>query len=68
MQFSPSTSTIWLTAKEAAAYAKFRPATLRRAVRAGHLRAFRINDQRHVRFRVEDLDAWLSASPIEAKG
>jgi hypothetical protein len=28
------------------------------------LQSFRIDGGRHVRFRVEDLDAWLSSSPV----
>lgn len=56
--------TIWLTPKEAEAYAKCDVVTLRRAVKAGRLHAFTINGGNRVRFRVEDLDRWLLSSPI----
>ena len=55
--------TVWHTYKTAAAYLQIRPITLKRAVDAGKLRAFRL--QRAVRFRLEDLDAWLTASPVQ---
>ena len=55
--------TIWFTPKEAAEHARCDVATLRRAVRAERLQAYRVNDGRHVRFRVEDVDNWLFASP-----
>jgi excisionase family DNA binding protein len=64
MQASP-VPTVWLTFKEAAAYTKFAQITLRRAMKSGALRAFRL--QRAVRFRQSDLDAWASANPIEAR-
>jgi excisionase family DNA binding protein len=54
--------TVWHTYRSAAEYTQVRPITLKRAVDAGKLRAFRL--QRAVRFRAEDLDAWLSANPI----
>lgn len=57
-------TTIWLTPKLAAAYAKVDEVTLRRAVQRGALRAFRVNGGRRVRYRVEDLDTWLKASPV----
>lgn len=57
-------TTIWLKPKDAESYAKCDVATLRRAVKAGRLQAFKINGGKRVRFRVEDLDRWLSSSPI----
>jgi len=57
----------WLKPREAAEYCRVDPVTLRRAVAAGRLQAFRIDGGRHVRFRVEDLDAWLSSSPVEVR-
>lgn len=55
----------WLTPKLAAAYCHVEPVTLRRAVQRGALVAFRINGGRSVRYRVVDLDRWLSAHPVE---
>jgi excisionase family DNA binding protein len=57
--------TSWLTPREAAAYARCDVVTLRRAVRRGALQAFRVNGGRRVRFRVEDLDRWLSSAPVQ---
>ncbi len=57
-------STVWLTAKEAAQYARVDPVTLRRAVKAGRLQAFRVNGGTRVRFRAADIDHWLAASPV----
>jgi excisionase family DNA binding protein len=57
-------STRWLTAREAGEYARVSTATLRRAVRRGALRAFRVNNGFRVRFRAEDLDSWLAANPV----
>ena len=60
--------TVWLTPKQAAEHAKVNPITLRRAVNAGTLPAYRVNGGRLLRFRVEDLDTWLSASPVVREG
>jgi excisionase family DNA binding protein len=57
-------TTIWLTAREAAVYVRVDVVTLRRAVKAGRLQSFRLNCGRHIRFRVEDLDRWLAATPV----
>lgn len=54
----------WLTPKLAAAYCHVDAVTLRRAVKRGALQAFRVNGGRSVRFRVQDLDLWLSAHPV----
>lgn len=59
--------TTWLTPKEAEAYAKCDVATLRRAVKAGRLQAFRVNGGARVRFRAEDIDQWLASSPVWEK-
>ena len=64
MQASP-VPTVWLTFKEAAAYTKLAQITLRRAMRAGALRAFKL--RKVVRFRQNDLDAWLSTTPVEVR-
>jgi excisionase family DNA binding protein len=53
-----SNAQTWLTAAEAADYARVNVVTLRRAVRAGTLLAFRVNDRRNLRFRRSDLDVW----------
>lgn len=58
-------TTVWLSPKLAAAYAKVDVVTLRRAVQRGVLQAFRINGGTRVRYRAVDLDAWLTSSPVE---
>jgi excisionase family DNA binding protein len=55
-------TTPWLKIQEAAAYAKVSEPTIRREVRGGRLAAYRVGGRKCLRFRVEDLDAWLSAS------
>ena len=55
----------WLTAAEAADYARVNVVTIRRAVQRGRLVAFRVNAGRNLRFRRSDLDAWLASSPVE---
>ena len=57
----------WFVPREASAYAKVSAATLKRAVKAGTLQAFRVNGGRLLRYRREDLDAWLAASPVQEK-
>ncbi|HEY2434611.1 MAG TPA: helix-turn-helix domain-containing protein [Vicinamibacterales bacterium] len=61
---SAPNATVWLTPKEAETYARCDVATLRRAVRANKLQAYRVNGGRRVRFRAVDLDRWLEAAPI----
>lgn len=56
----------WLTAAEAAAYAKVNAVTLRRAVKAGYLPAFRVNGGRHVRFRIEGRGSLACAARANA--
>ena len=46
----------WLTPREASDYARVTPITLKRAVNAGTLPAFRVNGGRLLRYRREDLD------------
>ena len=58
--------TTWLKPKEAASHAKVDAVTLRRAVKAGRLSAYRVNCGRRVRYRQEDVDRWLTVSPVEA--
>jgi excisionase family DNA binding protein len=52
----------WLTAKEAAAYAKVGVDSIYLGVKRKKLRAARINGQQHLRFLAEWIDAWLIAS------
>ena len=59
-------STVWLTPKQAESYAKCDVATLRRAVKRGALRAFRVNGGRRIRFRATDLDAWLQSHEVRS--
>jgi excisionase family DNA binding protein len=59
--------TKWFTPREASDYAKVNPITLKRAVKAGTLQAFRVNGGRLLRYRQEDLDAWLATSPVQEK-
>ena len=56
----------WLTVQQAAERASINAATIRRAVKRGDLPAFRIAQGRLVRLRVEDVDAWLSTTPVKA--
>lgn len=58
--------TNWLTPKQAEAYAKCDVATLRRAVKRGALRAFRVNGGRRIRFRAADIDEWLQSSEVRS--
>ena len=57
-------TTVWLTPKQAAEHAKVNPITLRRAVKAGTLPAYRVNCGRLLRFRAGDIDQWLATSPV----
>ena len=59
---SSSTSTIWLTLTEAAAHTKYSKPTLRRAVRHGQLRVFK--PTKDLRFRLEDLEAWMTRGNV----
>ncbi len=59
-----SQPTVWLTLPEAAQFARVHKNTVRRAVRRGRLKAFRLNNERDWRFRQQDLDTWLTASPV----
>jgi excisionase family DNA binding protein len=56
--------TVWFNPREAAAYARCNVVTLRRAVRRGLLRAYRVNGGHKVRYRAQDLDRWLESSPV----
>lgn len=52
-------TTPWLKIEEAAAYARVSQPTIRREVKGGRLKAYRVGGKRALRFRVEDVDAWL---------
>jgi excisionase family DNA binding protein len=56
----------WLTASEAAAYLKVKPRSLLLWVRQGKLQAYALSGtkRRVWRFRKEDLDSALFASPV----
>jgi excisionase family DNA binding protein len=56
----------WLTASEAAAYLRVKPRTLLLWVRQGKLQAYALSGtkRRIWRFRKEDLDSALLASPV----
>jgi excisionase family DNA binding protein len=56
----------WLTASEAAGYLKVKPRSLLLWVRQGKMRAYALSGtkRRIWRFRKEDLDAALFASPV----
>ncbi len=56
----------WLTASEAAAYLKVKPRSLLLWVRQGKLQAYALSGtkRRIWRFRKEDLDSALLASPV----
>jgi excisionase family DNA binding protein len=51
----------WLTAKEAAAYAKCGVQSIYNGVKRKRLRAARMNGSRELRFLAEWIDAWLIA-------
>lgn len=61
--------TTWLTAAEAAAYAKVSAWTIRQAVKSGELEAFAVGKGgRSYRLRAEDIDTWMQATPHEPGG
>jgi excisionase family DNA binding protein len=65
---STLTPSDWLTAAEAAAYLKVKPRSLLLWVRQGKLPAYALSGtkRRVWRFRKEDLDSALRASPVIA--
>ena len=50
----------WWTAENTAAYASVAVATVYRAARCGRLRGYKLNRARVWRFRLADVDQWLS--------
>ena len=67
---SAEASTPWKTIGSAAVYASVSPATVKREIRAGRLRAYKVGG-RLVRLHVSDLDAWLRSrqaiEPVKSK-
>lgn len=58
--------TTWLTAKEAAAYAKVSLWTVRQAVTNGDLQAYAVGGGgRSYRLKAADVDAWMESTPHE---
>jgi excisionase family DNA binding protein len=58
----------WLTIEQAAEHAQCGVSTLRREVRAGHLRAFRLAGRKALRFRTSDVDLWVEAGEVVPVG
>jgi excisionase family DNA binding protein len=58
--------TPWLTADEAAAYAKCSTKTISRAAARGDLRAVRLSGSHRLRLRREWLDRWLDTDAPDA--
>jgi excisionase family DNA binding protein len=54
----------WLSLRDAATYAAVSSATIQRAVKRGALKAYRVNGERLLHFRVGDLDQWLSSHEV----
>lgn len=64
-------STPYLTYREAVTYTRCSYGSLSRAVASGRLKAFRITTgagAKRVMFRVADLDAFLTATPVKPSG
>jgi excisionase family DNA binding protein len=58
---------MWLTVKEGADYLRVHPQTLRRWIKAGKVRVYRIN-RRIIRFRKEDLDSFIEREGRSSRG
>ncbi|HXG89542.1 MAG TPA: helix-turn-helix domain-containing protein [Vicinamibacterales bacterium] len=59
----------WLTATDAATYLSVHTATLRRAIKAGALRAARVSGRTAIRIRRSWLDEYMEATstPVEVE-
>ncbi|WP_442932922.1 helix-turn-helix domain-containing protein [Mycobacterium kyogaense] len=57
--------TTWLTAADAAKYARVSTWTIRQAVMDGDLVAYALRTGRGYRLTAEDVDAWLRSNPYE---
>lgn len=51
--------TVWMNLEKAAEYVCVSVPTLRREIKAGRLRAFRVGGRKAIRLRQADLDAWM---------
>lgn len=51
--------TIWMTIDQAAEYVRCSSVTLRREVKGGRLAGYRVGGRKALRFRPQDLDAWM---------
>lgn len=60
---------VWLTLEQGASAAQAHPATLRREIRAGRLRAARLGGRKVFRLRRSWIDEWLErgVTPIEVQ-
>ena len=56
---------VWLSLAKAIDYTGLSESTLRRAVKTGTLAAYRVNNEKLLRFRVDDLDAYLKRFRVE---
>lgn len=56
-----------MTAREASTYARLDAVTLRRAVRRGQLRAWLVNGGSRIRYRAEDVDAYLTSHAAKGR-
>ena len=56
----------WWTIAQASNYVQTHPATLRREIRAGRLRAVRVGGRKAIRLRRTDLDRWLEQATVVA--
>lgn len=71
MSSTPASQTRWLTTREAIEYSKTSYGSLHRAVASGRLKAFRVSTgvgALRQRFRQQELDAWLTATPVKPAG
>ena len=56
------------TVAEVAEYTHVSELTIRRAIAAGRLRAYRINGGRSLRLKLQDADLWLAGENARARG
>ena len=57
-------TTPWLKIREAAEYARVSEPTIRRESAGGRRKAYRVGGKKALRFRVEDVDAWLLSHQV----
>lgn len=51
--------TVWMNLRTAAGYVRVSVPTLRREIKAGRLRAFKVGGRKAIRLRQADLDDWM---------